>query len=207
MTMVSLRGAQRNRSYLRVGGMLRARARGGAGGREHPPPADGGNVPLHPAFPGGRQGRAPGHTRAALLQSGEYRPRRLDHDDARHRHGACRPDDAFAWRNLSVTRNHRQICPPDIGRFRCHARHRPGGSRGPDRHHARGQDRGHQRQAPRSWHVDMPHCEQEAMMIAVSIVKPTRARGGCTNGFLRGVLHGRGDISSHNPAQRKQSLP
>ena len=31
------------------------------------------------------------------------RPRRLDHDDARHRHGACRPNDAFAWRNLSVT--------------------------------------------------------------------------------------------------------
>jgi hypothetical protein len=100
-----------------------------------------------------------------------------------------------------------QICPPDFGRFRRHARHRPGGFARSDRHHSGGQDRGHQRQAPRSWHVDMPHREQEAMMIAVSIVNPTRARGGCTNGFLRGVLHGRGDISSHNPAQRKQSLP
>jgi uncharacterized protein (TIGR00369 family) len=59
------------------------------------------------------------------------------------------------------------------------------------------------RQASRPWHVYMPHREQEAMMIAVSIVNPTRARGGCTNGFPRGVLHRRGDISSHNPAQRK----
>lgn len=32
-----------------------------------------------------------------------YCPRRLDHDDARHCHGAGGPDDAVAWRNLSVT--------------------------------------------------------------------------------------------------------
>ena len=34
--------------------------------------------------------------RAALLQPDEYGSRRLNHDDARHRHGTCRPDDTFA---------------------------------------------------------------------------------------------------------------
>jgi hypothetical protein len=45
---------------------------------------------------------------------------RLDHDDARYRHGACRTDYPLARRNLSA-RNHRQICPPDIHRFRRNA--------------------------------------------------------------------------------------
>jgi MOSC N-terminal beta barrel domain len=39
---------------------------------------------------------------------------------------------------LSVTRNHRQICPPDIHRFRRNARHRPCGFARPDRHRAGG---------------------------------------------------------------------
>lgn len=72
----------------------------------------------------------------------------------------------LGWRNMSITRNHRQICPPDIGQFRRHARHRPGGFARPDRHHAGGQDRGCQRQASRSWHVDVSG--REAVMPAFS---------------------------------------
>jgi hypothetical protein len=72
-----------------------------------------------------------------------------------------------ARRNLSITRDHSQICPPDIGNSG--VLHVTGQVVSPDRHHVGGQDRGRQREATRSWHVDMPHRGPEAVMSVHSI--------------------------------------
>jgi acyl-coenzyme A thioesterase PaaI-like protein len=45
---------------------------------------------------------------------------------------------SLARRNLSIARNHRQVCPPDIPRFWRSARHRPCGFARADYHHAGG---------------------------------------------------------------------
>src|SRR5207237_3309742 len=79
---------------------------------------------------------------------------------------------------------HRQICPPDIHRFRRNARRRPCGFARPERHHAGGQDRGRRRQAPRSWHLYMPGREQEAVMSALSITNPAPSERRLTGGIL-----------------------
>jgi len=123
MTSTSPDEAQHSYFYLRVDGMVRTRTCCGTGGRKHPSSIGGGNIALHPASSGGRQSRTLGCSRGPFLQSDEYHPRRMDHDDARRRHGARRTDDSRSRRNLPVARNLRQIRPPDIHRVRGDAHH------------------------------------------------------------------------------------